>query len=125
MNQTPKRSDEPVFWGLFGAGGMWSAIISPAVILIIGIILPFSLGSNVVTGLMSDTVLSILTFCQSFLGRMILLFTIILPLWCGMHRLHHTLHDLKIHVPAPKLVFYGIASIVTLLAIYGIFQLGS
>lgn len=122
MNQTPKRSDEPVFWGLFGAGGMWSAIVSPAIILVIGIILPFCLGSDVMMGITtSATAQSIMTFCHSFLGRMILLFTIILPLWCGMHRLHHTLHDLKIHVPAPKLVFYGIASIVTLLAIYGIF----
>lgn len=122
MNQTPKRSDEPVFWGLFGAGGMWSAIVSPAVILAIGIILPFSLGSDIMMGLAtSATAQSIMAFCHSFLGRLILLFTIILPLWCGMHRLHHTLHDLKVHVPAPKLVFYGIASIVTLLAIYGIF----
>lgn len=84
-NQFLKRSNEPPVWLMFSAGGTIAALAFPALILILGLLIPF--------GLVSPD--NLIAFAHHWFGKIVFLALTIFPMWSGIHRLHLGLHDLK------------------------------
>ena len=117
-----KRAHEPIFWALFGAGGVLSALLGPILILITGIIAPTG------TGMPPEAMAypRVLALAQSWYGKVALLAAISLFLWHAMHRIYHSLHDLGFHVRAgAAAVCYGFALVATLATAYLLLSIGS
>ena len=116
-----KRSNAPIFWVLFGAGGMLSALIGAVLVFITGIAAPLGI-------LLPREMLSysrVLAFAQHWTGKGILFVIISLFLWHSAHRIFHTLHDIGVRAGlAAKLVCYGFAMAGTLLTGVVLFRLG-
>jgi fumarate reductase subunit D len=108
-----KRSNAPVFWLLFGAGGMLSALLGPVLVLVTGVLVPLNL--LLPSGSMGYS--RILPFAQHWAGKGLLFAVIALFAWHAAHRIFHSLHDLGLRGGAvAKLACYGMALAVTLAA---------
>ena len=83
------KSNEPIWWSLFSAGGMVAAMILPVLIIITGILVPF--------GLVDDDPLNFeriyTALSQGYLIKLILFIVITLPLFHWAHRFRFTLVD--------------------------------
>ena len=116
-----KRSHAPVFWLLFGAGGMLSALLGPAIVAITGFAAPLG-------WLPSSAVFSyprLLAFAQHPVGKGLLLAVVALFAWHAAHRILHSLHDLGLHMGVgAKLVCYGSALSLTLFAAATLLSIG-
>ena len=116
-----KRSNAPVFWALFGAGGMLSALFGPMLVFITGVAVP--------TGwLLPGDLLSysrMLAFAQHWAGKAFVFAVIALFIWHAAHRLLKSLHDVGIHPGmAAKGLCYGGAASVSLLALWSLLAIG-
>ena len=82
------KSNEPIWWSLFSAGGMIAAMVFPILIIITGILVPL--------GLVSDDALNFerihLAASHPFI-KLILFVVISLPLFHWAHRFKFTLVD--------------------------------
>jgi fumarate reductase subunit D len=109
-----KRSHEPIVWSLFGAGGMLSALIGPALILVTGVLVPAGI-------LLPEDTMSFArmhALAGHWIGKAFIAAVISLFLWHGMHRVYHTLHDVGVHGGnAMKVACYGTALVATLASV--------
>ena len=100
-----KRSSQPFFWALFGAGGMFSALVGAMLVFISGIGVPL--------GWLPRSTLDyahVHAFALGLPGRVFLFALVSLFLWHAAHRIFHTLHDLGVHTGRGAwLACYGVA----------------
>ncbi|MEY6433575.1 fumarate reductase subunit FrdD [Thioalkalicoccus limnaeus] len=111
--KSDRRSNEPLTWSLFAAGGLLAAFVTPALLLATALLAPLGVLED---GLSFDRVRA---FLDHPLGGLILWALIALPLWHAAHRLSHGLRDLQ--VGAPRLtsaLCYGFAFVITLYSGY-------
>jgi fumarate reductase subunit D len=102
-----KRSHEPLFWALFGAGGMLLALLGPVLVFATGLAVPLG-------WLPADTLspARMLAFAQHPMGKLALLALVSLSLFHACHRLRHSLHDLGWSLgTAGAVLFYGFAAL--------------
>jgi fumarate reductase subunit D len=104
------------WWFMFSQGGLFAAVLLPVHILVQGVLGP--LGIVHVVDRHYDTWISIL---GNPIVKLYLVVLISLPFFHFAHRLRYLLVDLGLHEAKSLLVqvaFYGMAIVVTLLAIY-------
>lgn len=116
-----KRSQTPLLWFLFGAGGMVSAMLFPVHILLFGLALPLgwfdaALGYERLQALVVHPI-----------TRLYLFVFIFLPLFHAAHRIRYTAYDLfrvqpSMHQPI-AVVCYGAAIVGALAAGYTLLTL--
>ncbi|MCM2678430.1 fumarate reductase subunit FrdD [Echinimonas agarilytica] len=106
-NKPRERADEPIFWGLFGGGGVVAAFATPVLILITGLLVPL--------GILQLEYANVAAFANHWIGKIVIVTVISLPMWHACHRIFHAMHDFKIDTARGffKLFWYGLAFAVT------------
>lgn len=116
-----KRSNAPVFWLLFGAGGMLSALLGSMLVFVTGIAVP--LGWSLAPDLMAYP--RMLALAQHWAGKGILFAVIALFAWHAAHRIFHSLHDVGIRTGAlARALCYGGALALTLVLAWSLLAIG-
>jgi fumarate reductase subunit D len=105
------KSNKPIFWGLFAAGGTVTAFVTPALALV-------TLFAAFGAGMDMFTYESIHAFAGWWLGKLIIFGVILLSLWHAAHRLRVTVHDFGNRADTlVAYIVYGLAGLGTLMTL--------
>ncbi len=116
-----KRSNAPLFWVPFGAGGMLAALTGPALVFISGIAVP--LGWPLRPDALSYARMHALA--QQGWAKGLLFLVVALYAWHAVHRIYHSLHDLGIRAgTAGQLLCYGMALALTVVSATSLIVIG-
>ena len=116
-----KRSNAPIFWLLFGGGGVLAALFGPVLVFITGIAVPS--GFTLPIDLLSFE--RVHALAQSFFGKGFLFAVIMLFAWHAAHRILCSLHDIGIRKGlVAKSACYGAALAVTIVAASSLLRIG-
>jgi len=109
-----KRHPEPFLWLLFSAGGVMSAMLMPALLLLFGILFPLG-------WVTAPTHERILTVLSNPVSRLTLVALSVLTCFHWAHRFRHTLYDglqIKHLNEVIAMVSYGVAVAGSAAAVY-------
>lgn len=106
-----KRSKEPIFWGLFGFGGMVISFAFPALLICM-----------IIAGITGDfSHFKIVDIMKHWWGAGALFLIIMGTVFHCVHRIYFSLHDLKINTGlAGQIAFYSFAVLLSLAALVGL-----
>jgi fumarate reductase subunit D len=105
------KSNKPIFWGLFAAGGTVTAFLTPVLVL-----LTLFAAMGFVPNLFTYETLH--AFAAHWLGKLIIFGVILLSLWHAAHRLRVTVHDFGIRADTlVAYIVYGLAGLGTLMTL--------
>lgn len=112
------RSNKPIIWLPFAAGGTVAAFLLPAVMLAVLLV---SLGALPADALSHDRMQVLVVHP---VGKLAILVVLALPLWHAAHRLRMTLQDLGVRRSGGRRLVarlcYGLAALTTVALLYAL-----
>ena len=109
----PTRSDEPMYWLMFGAGGMVAAIVLPAIMVVL-------IAAGITSGDIQNCVLNPGQIADIFGNWFLTLCVwgvVFLLSFYALHRMHHSSHDFGIHSKLTWYIAYGTAAAISFVSL--------